>query len=131
MPTEEGFSPVDLSGKGDEVVNLVDSSLTGQRVEWPPLLQGSAESSCTWNRGFGVGLPIPKTDRHRMAGRGRGRTPSLKGSTCRRSSLTTARRAVGGGGALCVVSRAKAERSGAGSSGSRRLNIAVAEGSGT
>ena len=33
VPTGEGFPPVDLVGKGDEVANLVDSSFTGKRVE--------------------------------------------------------------------------------------------------
>ena len=56
--------------------------------------------------------------------------PSLNGATCRRSSLTTARRVAGGGGAWCAGPRAEAERSDAGGACSSRLNNAVAEGSG-
>ena len=52
----------------------------------------------------------------------------LKGATCRRSSLTTARRVAGGGGAWCAAPRAEAERSGAWSASSCRLNNTVAEG---
>jgi len=52
--TGEGFRPVDLVGKGDEVANLVDSSLIGKRVERPPLLRGNAESS--FNRDLGVSV---------------------------------------------------------------------------
>ena len=80
------------------------------------------------SRGFGVGLPAPQTDRHRMAGRWRSRTPSLIGTLCRRSSLTTAWRVAGGGGAWCVGSGATAEMSVAGGGGSRGLNNAVVEG---
>ena len=47
VPTGEGFLPVGLLGKGDEVADLVDSSLAGQRVERPPLLRGNAESGFT------------------------------------------------------------------------------------
>ena len=65
-----------------------------------------------------------------MAGTGRARTPSLKGTTRRRSSLTTARRVAGGSGAWCTGSRAKGRGIGARDAGSRRLNNAVAEGSG-
>ena len=36
-PTGGGFRPVDLVGKGDQVANIVDSSLIGKRVERPPL----------------------------------------------------------------------------------------------
>ena len=42
MLTGEGFLPVGLLGKGDEVANFVDFSLTGKRVERPPLLRGIA-----------------------------------------------------------------------------------------
>ena len=88
----EGFLPVGLLGKGDEVTNLV-SSLTGNRVERPPPLRGNAESSYTLDSGASVStFPAPQTDRHRMAGR-RSRTPSLKGAT-------TARRVAGG---RCLV----------------------------
>ena len=34
--TGEGFRPVDLVRKGDEVASLVDSSFIGKRVERPP-----------------------------------------------------------------------------------------------
>ena len=81
-------------------------------------------------RSFGVGLPAPQTDRHRTAARWKSRTPSLKGATCRHSSLTTARRVAGEGGAWCAGSRAEAERSGARGAGSRRLNNASAKGGG-
>lgn len=54
VPTGEGFLPVDLLRKGDEVANLVDSSLTGKRVEQPPLLRGNAESSTNRNLGISV-----------------------------------------------------------------------------
>ena len=30
LPTGEGFPPVGLMGTGDEVVNLIDSSMTGK-----------------------------------------------------------------------------------------------------
>ena len=54
VSTGEGFLPVDLAGKGDEVSSLVDLSLTGKIVERPPLLRGNAESS--FNRDFGVSV---------------------------------------------------------------------------
>ena len=69
VSAEESFLPVDLVRKGDEVANLVDSSLEGKRVEPPPLLRGNAEPSVKpRSRGFGVGFPAPRTDRHRVAG---------------------------------------------------------------
>ena len=97
LPIGEGFLRVELLGKGNEVVNLVGfldgnkgraatAIVRKRRVELRPR-----------SRGVGVGLPAPQTDRHRMGGRRRSRTPSLKGVTCRRSSLTTARRVAGGG----------------------------------
>ena len=49
----EGLAPVDLLGKGDEVANLIGSSLTEKR-ERPPLLQGNAESS--FDRDLGVSV---------------------------------------------------------------------------
>ena len=51
VPAGESFLPVGLLGKGDEVPRLVDSSLTGIRVERPLLLRGNAESSCTLDLG--------------------------------------------------------------------------------
>ena len=54
VPIGEGYLPVDLLRKGDEVANLVDSSLTGKRVERPSLLRGNAESSCTRDLGVAV-----------------------------------------------------------------------------
>ena len=54
LPTGGGFLPADLLGKGDEVANLVGSSLTRKRVERPPLLRGNAESSCTLDLGASV-----------------------------------------------------------------------------
>ena len=102
VPTGEGFLAVELLGKVDDVANLVDPPLTGKRVWRTPLLRGNAESSC--NRDFGVSVSAsPQTDRHLMAGRGRGKTPSLKGATCRRSRFTTARR-VAGGEVICARS---------------------------
>ena len=95
VPTGEGFIPVGLVGKGDEAHNLVNSSLTEKRVDRPPLLRGNAESSCSLDIGVSVSLPTLQTGRQRMAGRGRGGTPWLKGATYRCSSLTTARRVAG------------------------------------
>lgn len=37
MSTGDGFFPVDLVGKGDEVANVVDSSLIGIKVERSPI----------------------------------------------------------------------------------------------
>ena len=54
LSTGESFLPADLLGKGDEVANLVGSSLTGKRVERPPLLRGNAESSFTLDLGASV-----------------------------------------------------------------------------
>ena len=54
VPTGEGFLPVGLLGKGDEVANLVESSLTGKRTELPSLLRRNAESSCTIDLGMSV-----------------------------------------------------------------------------
>ena len=54
MSTGEGFLPIDLVGKEDEVANLVDSSLIGKRVERPPVLRGNAESSFNLGLGFSV-----------------------------------------------------------------------------
>ena len=54
VPPGESFLYVGLLGKGDEVANLVDSSLTGKRVERPSLLRGNAESSCTRDLGVAV-----------------------------------------------------------------------------
>ena len=51
VPAGEGFPPVGLLGKGEEEANLVGSSLAGKREEWPPLLRGNAESSCTLDLG--------------------------------------------------------------------------------
>ena len=45
VSTRKGFFTVGLLWKGDVVVNLVDSSLTGKTVGRPPLLRGNAESS--------------------------------------------------------------------------------------
>ena len=75
VPTGEGFFPVDPLEKGDEEANLVDSYLQ-ERVERPPLLRRSAESS--FNRDLGVSVscvPARQTDRDRIAGKGRGRHP--------------------------------------------------------
>ena len=47
VPIGEGFLPVGLLGKGDEVAYFVDSSLPGKRVERPPVCRGNAESSFT------------------------------------------------------------------------------------
>ena len=82
------------------------------------------------SRGFAIGLSAPQTDRYRMAERWRSRTSSLKWATCRCSSLTTARRVAGGGGAWCTGSRVEAEKSGARGEGSCRLNNTVAKGCG-
>ena len=54
VPAGEGFPPVGLLGKGEEVANLVGSSLAGKREEWPPLLRGNAESSFTLDLGASV-----------------------------------------------------------------------------
>ena len=54
VPTGEGLLPVDMLRKGDDVAVLVDSSMTGKRLERPPLLRGNAESSC--NRALGVSV---------------------------------------------------------------------------
>ena len=61
FPTGEDFLPVDLLGKGDEVANVVDSSLTVKRVERPPLLRANAESSRARYLGRSVSaFPHPK-----------------------------------------------------------------------
>ena len=52
--TGKGFRPVDLVGKGVEVANLVDSSLTGKRVGRPPILRRNAKLSL--NRDLGVSV---------------------------------------------------------------------------
>ena len=44
-PTPEGSCPFGILEKGDEVANLVDSSLMGKRIERPPLPRGSTRSS--------------------------------------------------------------------------------------
>ena len=120
VPTGEGFLPIGLLGKGGEVANLVDPSLTGKRVERPPQLR-NAESSCTQDLGVSESAsPHLKTDRHRVAGRWRRRTPLTKGATSRRSSLAIARRVAGEGGAWYAGSRAEAERSGTPGAGARR-----------
>ena len=54
VPTQEGFLPVHLLGKGDEVAGLVDSYLTGKRMERSPIFLGNAESS--FNRDLGVSV---------------------------------------------------------------------------
>ena len=54
MPTGEGFLPVNLVGKGDEISILVYSSLIRKRVEPPPFSRGNAESS--FNRDLGVSV---------------------------------------------------------------------------
>ena len=131
LSTREGFLPVGLLEKGGKVANLVGSSMTGKRVERPPLFRGNAESGFTLYLGASVSaVPHLKTDGHRMAERWRSSTTSLKGATCRCSSLTTARRVAGGDGALFAGPRAESEGSGARGAGSIRLNNAVAEGSG-
>ena len=90
LSTGGGFLPADLFGKGDEVANLV-GSLTGKRVERPSLLRGNAESSFTLDLGASVSaFPHLKTDRNRMAGRWRSRTPSLIGAT-RRAAVSLLR----------------------------------------
>ena len=126
LSTGRGFLPAALPGKGDEVANLVGSSLTGKNVERPPLLW-ETQSRASRSRGFGVGLPAPQSDRDQMAGRWRSKTPSLIGATCRRSSLTNARRVAGECGAWCAGPRDEAERSGARGAGSCCLKNAVAE----
>ena len=45
LSTEEGFLPVGLLGKGDEVANIVVPSFTGKRVERPPLSRGTPQLS--------------------------------------------------------------------------------------
>ena len=77
LSTGEGFLTAGLLVKGDEVANLVGSSSTRKGVEWPLLLRENADPSQPRSRGFGVRLPAPQTDRHRMAGRWRSKTPSL------------------------------------------------------
>ena len=52
--TGGGFLPADMLGKGNEVANLVASSLTGKRVERPPPSRGNAESSFTLDLGASV-----------------------------------------------------------------------------
>ena len=94
--TGEGFPPADLLGKGDEVANLVDSSLTGKRAAIAISRKRRVDLHPR-SGGFGVGLPALQTDLHRTAGRGRSRTPSLKAAMCRRTRLTTARRVAWGG----------------------------------
>ena len=54
MATGEGFHPVGLLGKGDEVVDLVDAFLTGKSAERSPLVRGNTESSCTLHLGVSV-----------------------------------------------------------------------------
>ena len=70
MPSGEGVIPVDLLAKRDEVADLVDSSLTGKRVERPPPLRGNPRVELqprSW--GVSVGLSAPLIDGHRIAGR--------------------------------------------------------------
>ena len=70
VSTGEGFVSVALLGKGGRVPNLVDNSLTGKRVEWPPLFAMKYRVELQpRSRGFGAGLPAPLTDRHGMTGR--------------------------------------------------------------
>ena len=67
-PTGEGSFPLGLGRKGDQVANLVDSSLMGKRIERPLLSRGNTGSSLAKDLGvFFVGLPTPQTDRHLMA----------------------------------------------------------------
>ena len=54
LSTGEGLLPAGPVGKGDELANLVGSSLTGKRVELPPLLRGNAELSFTPDFGASV-----------------------------------------------------------------------------
>ena len=129
--TRGGFLPVGLLGKGgrgsqscrlllDRKKGRAATAITRQRrVELH-----------SRSRRFGVGIRSPQTSHHRMAGRWRSRTPSLKGAACRRSSLTTVGRMAGAGGAWCAGSRTEAERSGVRGECSRRLNSAAAEGGG-
>ena len=44
-PTPEGSCPFGILEKGDEVANLVDSSLMGKRIERPLLSRGNTGSS--------------------------------------------------------------------------------------
>ena len=44
-PTREGSFPLGLLDKGDEVINLHDSSLMGKRIERPLLPRGNTGSS--------------------------------------------------------------------------------------
>ena len=54
LSTGGGFLPEDLLGKGDEVANLVGSSLTGKGLDRPPFLGRNAESSFTLDLGASV-----------------------------------------------------------------------------
>ena len=56
LPTGEGFLPVDLLGKGDDVANLVDSCLTGRRVATALRKKRQVDLHPRY-RGLGVGLP--------------------------------------------------------------------------
>ena len=66
-PTREGSFPLGHLEKGDEVANLVDSSLMGKRIECPLQSRGNTRSSLAKNLGYlSVGLPTPQTDRHHV-----------------------------------------------------------------
>ena len=57
--------PLGLLEKGDEVSNLVGSSLMEKKTERPPLLRANTESSLAKDLGALVlDLPNPKPDRH-------------------------------------------------------------------
>lgn len=74
VPTGEGFLPVDLLGKVDEVANLIDSSMIEKRVERPPL--GNTESS--FNRDLRVSVstfPCLKPTATAWSGGGGGEHP--------------------------------------------------------
>ena len=64
VSTGEGFLPVDLLGKGDEVVNPGDSSLTGKWVEHHRYSEATLSRASPEISGIGVGLRAPQTDRH-------------------------------------------------------------------
>ena len=57
-PTREGFFPLDLLEKGDEVADVADSSLMGKRIERPLLSRGNTGSSVSKYLG-GLVLAFP------------------------------------------------------------------------
>ena len=119
-PTREGSFPIALLDKGNEVANLDDSSLMGNRIERPLLSRGNTGSSfakdlgvlvlafqhlkptaISWpgRRVVQLAFPHLKPIAATWSERGEGEHIRLGGRRTRRSSLVAARRVAGGSGA--------------------------------